>query len=266
VPVTLRWLGVAGIEIVSDKQTLLIDPYLSRAPIWKSYLGRIQPDPQAIDKIQRADLILVTHSHFDHLLDVPEIVNRTGARVYGSQNTCKLLTTLGVPPEWVKVIKPGGSLSLGEFSARAFPFEHARVPGYGCGPLPHNLTTPLHARDYRMDYGLCYRIEADGVSFLTDPGYQPDVNVPTSVLLTQPYHDEAYYREMLPLIQPKTVIPIHWDNLFSHGYSRPYFQPPAFRWPPVRRIDLEEFKAMIQKISPSITVLIPKRFEPVEMG
>jgi L-ascorbate metabolism protein UlaG (beta-lactamase superfamily) len=266
VPVTLRWLGVAGIEIVSDKQTLLIDPYLSRVPIWKSYFGRIQPDPGTAEKVQRADLILVTHSHFDHLLDVPEITRRTGAKVYGSENTCKLLSALGVPPKQVLVVKPWDSLALGDMDVDCFPFEHARVPGYGCGPLPRNLTPPLRARDYRMDYGLCYRIEADGVSVLTDPGYRPDVNIPTSVLLTQPYHSEAYYRQMLPLIQPKTVIPIHWDNLFSHDDTRPYFRPPEFRWPPLRRIDLDEFKAAIQALSPSTNVLIPKKFEAVKLG
>ena len=264
--ITFRWLGVAGVEITSDKQTLLVDPYLSRVPIWKSYFGRIQPDSAAADKIQRADFILVTHAHFDHILDVPGIVRKTGAKVYGSSNTCRLLTALGVPPEWVKLIKPGNTLSLGEFSVKIFPFEHARVPGYGSGPLPRDLKPPLHARDYRMDYGLCFHISAGGASFLTDPGYTLSALPHTDVLLTQPHHDARYYNPLLDMVKPSTVIPIHWDNLFSHDDTRPFYRPPAFRWPPIRRINLDEFKATILNISQSTKIVIPIRFEEVEMG
>ncbi|MHB8278441.1 MAG: hypothetical protein ACYDIA_12415 [Candidatus Humimicrobiaceae bacterium] len=35
---------------------------------------------------------MVTHSHIDHLMDVPAIINNTGCKVYGSNNTCKLLS------------------------------------------------------------------------------------------------------------------------------------------------------------------------------
>ena len=262
---TLRWLGVAGIEIVSDTQTLLVDPYLSRIPIWKSILGRIQPNQQAVAKIRRADFILVTHAHFDHLLDVPQIVKNTGAKIYGSENTCALLTALGVPSSLLNIVKQWDSLALGDMDVDCFPFEHAQVPGYGCGPLPRNLRPPLRARDYRMDYGLCFRIATGGASLLTDPGYGLDVNVSTDVLLTQPYHGKAYYRECLNLIHPKSVIPIHWDNLFSYDDERPYFMPPAFKWPPIKRINLDEFKAVIQGLSPSTSVIIPKKFETVEL-
>ncbi len=263
--VTLRWLGVAGIEIVSNGQTLLIDPYLTRVPIWKFLLGHIQPNLTATAKIQRADFILVTHSHFDHLLDVPEIMKGTGAVVHGSENTFSLLKILGVSEDEAHVARPWDRLPIGSFDIEVFPFKHARVLGYGCGRLRRNLKPPLHATDYRMDYGICYRVKTDGLSLLTDAGYRPDVNAQSDILLTQPFHGEAYYRELLSVVQPKMVVPVHWDNLFSYSDKRPFFRPPTWRHP-MRRINLDAFSLMINKISPTVEVRIPRPFDKFEVG
>ncbi len=47
----------------------------------------------------RCDFVLVTHAHWDHLMDVPDVVLNTGATALGSANTCQLLALLGVAPE-----------------------------------------------------------------------------------------------------------------------------------------------------------------------
>ena len=80
--ISFRWLGAAGIELETSGEVLLVDPYLTRIPLWKTLFGRIQPDMSAVQSIEKCDYILVTHSHFDHLLDVPPIVLKTGAIVY----------------------------------------------------------------------------------------------------------------------------------------------------------------------------------------
>ena len=258
--VTFRWLGVAGIELETNGQILLIDPYLTRIPFWKSYLGRIQPDRTAIEKIERCDYILVTHSHFDHLLDVPPIAQKTGARVAGSPSTQKLLVALGVSPHLIQTVKPGDSLSLGEFKVKVFPFEHARVPGYNSGNLPDNLKPPLRAQDYHMDFGCCFHVSAGGTTFLTDPGFKPSIDIQADVLFTQPFHEVEYYRNLLAVVSPKGIIPIHWDNLFSRSDPKPYFAPPAFRWPPLWRINLKAFEEIIHRVAPDVTVTIPRPF------
>jgi L-ascorbate metabolism protein UlaG (beta-lactamase superfamily) len=37
--------------------------------------------------VKRADFILVTHTHYDHVLDVPYIATKTGATVIGTEST-----------------------------------------------------------------------------------------------------------------------------------------------------------------------------------
>src|SRR5713226_7988309 len=90
--VVLKYLGTAGWEITDGTTSILIDPYLSRingpAPpgggSGHSLAGETRraygwgdvasPDVAAIDShIQRADCVLVTHTHYEHILDVPHI-------------------------------------------------------------------------------------------------------------------------------------------------------------------------------------------------
>ena len=100
--VRFRWLGVAGIELLSSEElmadeSLLIDPFFTRPPIWRLWFGRVAPNPARIPaSLPRCDHILVSHAHYDHLLDVPVIARRTLARVYGSANTCALLQSLRI--------------------------------------------------------------------------------------------------------------------------------------------------------------------------
>ncbi len=65
----LIWHGHANFEIVTPKLNILIDPWFEGNPSAKS----------GSDSITKADLILVTHDHADHLGQAVEICNKTGA-------------------------------------------------------------------------------------------------------------------------------------------------------------------------------------------
>ena len=77
-PIELVYLGVAGWQIRGDGKTVLVDPYLSRPADPDAPLV---PDVAAIaaHTPARAELVVVGHSHYDHLLDAPEVAKRTGA-------------------------------------------------------------------------------------------------------------------------------------------------------------------------------------------
>src|SRR5258707_12404259 len=88
--VGMRWLGVAGIELSVDGRTLLIDPFVSRPPARRLWAGRVASDGALVaEKVPRGAVVLVTHAHWDHIMDVPEVARRTGAPVYGSPNACR---------------------------------------------------------------------------------------------------------------------------------------------------------------------------------
>jgi glyoxylase-like metal-dependent hydrolase (beta-lactamase superfamily II) len=98
----LSYLGTAGWEITDGKAVILVDPYLSCLKTQTPEDPVLPDDPRptltlhdiavsdqgAIDAhIKRADFILVTHTHFDHVLDVPYIARKTGAMVIGTEST-----------------------------------------------------------------------------------------------------------------------------------------------------------------------------------
>jgi len=98
--VTVTYLGVSGFLIAYRGHVLLTAPMFSNPPITdvapeKSYpfwrAPTIRPDTQLIERLlpaaaDRASMILVGHSHYDHLLDVPYVATHraTSARIYGT--------------------------------------------------------------------------------------------------------------------------------------------------------------------------------------
>ena len=50
-------------------------------------------------QVERADWIVVGHSHFDHLYGAERIARRTGARILGSHETVRVMEAQGVPVE-----------------------------------------------------------------------------------------------------------------------------------------------------------------------
>lgn len=265
--VRFRWLGVAGVELSVNDQVLSIDPYLTRLPFWRVAFGRVRPNRELIaEKIQQCDFVLVTHAHFDHLMDVPDVVRNTGAVALGSANTCRLLATLGIPAAQVRSVEVGDQLALGDFRVEVLPAEHVTLSGWSpfSGPLPPSLRPPLRARDYRMDCCFGFLIDVDGYRLLHCPGPA----VAAEVLLVKPLGTRAYYESLLRNAQPQVVIPVHWDD-FGRSLSRPVRSvaaPSGRVIPPLRRIDLASFKRMVEQIAPEVNVLVPEMFHAYDLG
>src|SRR5215218_10287194 len=93
----LEWLGVAGYRLSYEGTTVLVDPYVSRAPLRALLLRRpVLPDERLIDRyVRRADAILIGHTQWDHAVDAPAIARRDGAMVYGSDSLARLMALHG---------------------------------------------------------------------------------------------------------------------------------------------------------------------------
>jgi len=266
--ILFRWLGVAGLEFTVNNHVMVIDPYFTRFPLRKLFLGRVEPDRKLIaEKIQHCDFVLITHAHFDHLMDVPDIVRNTGATVMGSPNSCRLLSVCGVPDGRIREVKEGDKLTLAEFQVEVFPSEHVKLPGYLPGRLPAVLKPPLRARDYRMDKDLSFLLSVGNLRLLTDPGERPETAVAADVLFLFPHRDDAYCRTLLPRVKPKTVILTHWDDFFR-PLSKPlklHIQIQQLTFPPLQRVNPSKFARMIERLSPQTKVLVPEIFRRYEL-
>lgn len=86
------WLGQATTRITTPGgKVIVIDPWLKTNPKtpaeWK--------DLQALGKV---DLILVTHAHFDHFADAPELAKMHNAPMYGPAGLGQTVSTYGILP------------------------------------------------------------------------------------------------------------------------------------------------------------------------
>jgi len=246
----------------------VIDPYFTRFPLRKAVLGRVEPDRKLIaEKIKHCDFVLITHAHFDHLMDVPDVVRNTGAIVMGSPNSCKLLSVCGVSDDQIREIKAGDKLTLAELQVEVLPSQHVKLPAYLPGKLPAVLKPPLRARDYRMDKDLSFLLSVGNLRLQTDPGERPEAGVPADILFLFPHRDDAYCRTLLSRVQPKVVVLTHWDDFFRPLSKplRPHIQIQQLTFPPLQRINLGKHSRMIERLSPQTKVLVPEIFRRYEL-
>jgi len=179
-PVTLKYLGAAGWEITDGTTYILIDPYLSRIngppppgghPLagdtrrvygWSDVAS---PDVAAIDAhIQRADFVLVTHTHYDHILDVPHIALKTGAAVIGTESTENVMRAYDVPEGRLITVRGGEDYQFDSFSLKVIPSIHSPLDHkhyFSSATAPAGLKAPLTLQQMHPEGGtLAYLISA----------------------------------------------------------------------------------------------------------
>jgi L-ascorbate metabolism protein UlaG (beta-lactamase superfamily) len=159
-------------------------------------------------------------------------------------------------------------LTLGEYQVEVLSAEHINLPVFTPGPLAPDLKPPLRARDYRMDSCYGFLISVNGQRLLTDPGIRPEDAVAADVLFVYPIMHRAYYESLLPLVQPKMVVPCHWDDFFRPLSKplRPFWQLPRWTFPPLKRVNLAEFRDTVEAIAPGTRVLVPEVLRSYDLG
>ncbi|NLG97257.1 MAG: MBL fold metallo-hydrolase [Chloroflexi bacterium] len=269
---SIRWLGAAGLEISCDGTVLLVDPFFTRPSIWAVLLlRRVEPDSDLAARCApRASAVLVTHPHYDHLMDVPAIMRQTGAAAYGSPNTCALLALHGVHNSRIHCVQPGDRFAVGPFQVEVLAGRHTTTPvdRWINGPCRGDLSLPLRLVDYRMDAVYSFRIHVRSggseqtllVGSSRSPGEQADV------LFLSPFLSKGELQAQLQAVQPRCLIPIHWDD-FTRPLSKP-MRPSLITavqglegFPPVRRVDLSAFAHTAQSLQPGLRVLVPEAFK-----
>jgi L-ascorbate metabolism protein UlaG (beta-lactamase superfamily) len=126
--VTLDWLGVSTFRLTIGDLVLFLDAYVDR-------VAAAPPVGLTTADVERADFVLVGHSHFDHLWGAERIAARTGATVIGSHETVRLLHDADAIPETQLMAVAGGEpIHLADgVRVRVFPALHsciwATMPG-----------------------------------------------------------------------------------------------------------------------------------------
>ncbi len=214
----------------------------------------------ASEKLVACDFILVTHSHWDHLMDVAEVIRNTGAVACGSANTCKILGAAGIPPAHIRQIEVGSQERLLDYSVEVLPGRHVRTPLDRVlnGAVRDNLSVPLRLVDYKMDSCFSLLVQCGKTRILFG-------NFPAraDILFINPNDLAGFYLPFIQAVQAKIIVPIHWDNFFVplNRPIRPMLNFPAWLYPFIRRNTLESFKRAVETGCASTRVIVPTLFD-----
>lgn len=154
---SIQFLGAAGFIIQRGKDVVVTGPFFSNPGFLRTGLWHIESDQDAVRRwmppAPDADAIIVGHSHYDHLMDVPLVsrefatqaqiyVNDSGAHVLAAAAPLAVVAldahawSFGRPQSWIDV--PGADI-------RFLPIlsEHA----------PHLCGVSLYGGEHRIDQG-----------------------------------------------------------------------------------------------------------------
>jgi L-ascorbate metabolism protein UlaG (beta-lactamase superfamily) len=201
----LTYLGHASFKVVTEGgQTVLFDPWLTGNPVL----------PESEKHQDKADLILITHGHGDHLdSSLPDIAAHTGASIAAPSAVIQYLSGLHV--QNLLHIQPGGTIVIGELKVTMTNALHSSSiqTAEGKQAFPHEasgliLTTESGYRIYHAgDTGIFSEMELIGEI------YKPDlVFLPIGDRATMGPLEASYATRLLGAQQ---VVPIHYATFPS---------------------------------------------------
>jgi len=242
--VRVTYLGTNGYQFEFRGHALLVDPYFSRVDLLSVALGlRIQPNAARInDGLRhlasgncRTDAVLVTHGHFDHLLDVPAVMAKTRARLIASASSVDLVRRLpDAGASSGDAVKPGDVRRIGPWKIRVLSATHDRLfgkvpfdwPPSQAGSPAEALAKagePQRAADWICGEPLAFLIEVNGQRIYIDSGGTPAQLPPNEsgsrrmdlAILGMALPDSrTRLAAALARLQPRYVLPSHQDDFF----------------------------------------------------
>jgi L-ascorbate metabolism protein UlaG (beta-lactamase superfamily) len=223
------WLGVSGYRISYEGRDLYIDPYVSRVPLSSLLLRRqAVPDPAALDRFLppagEAAGVLVGHTHFDHAVDAPAVARRFGCNAYGSGSLVHLMALHGLADRAVEV-EPYRTYELGPFEVEFVPSTHSKLLLGMAVPYSGELTCEhldgLCPGAYKCGQVWGIHIAVAGISLyhqgsadlVDDAVRHKGIDVFLAGVAGRNF-TERYWARILPRLDPRVVVPTHYDDFF----------------------------------------------------
>ncbi len=211
---------------------LLFDPYFSRPTKWQAISSTIGIDSLLIDSITQNYLthlkgIYVSHSHFDHILDLPLISDITNASTYGSLSTQNYSIANRTKENLLSDYDLEKGHKIGQFHVLPIRSIHSEPT------IVNNDLNQVFTSNKRLPYKYSEFKEGGSYDFLITHGKKKFLIKSSFNSLKDQYSNfkidvaflgitglgkanakktNAYFQEFIQEINPKLIVPIHWDD------------------------------------------------------
>ncbi len=191
----ITWLGHAAFQVVTPGgTTLLFDPFIANNPKTPAKFKDLSQ--------YKPDVILLTHSHGDHVGDTVAIASASGAKVIGVFDHLK---SLDLPEGAAMGGNPGGKFKVGDVVVHFVPAMHSSSPGGR--PLGYVVEFADGRKLYDTgdtwifgDMALIQEIFSPNIILLQTGGGPYNQDPKTAALSIKKY------------FKPDTVIPMHYGT------------------------------------------------------
>jgi L-ascorbate metabolism protein UlaG (beta-lactamase superfamily) len=223
-PLKIRWLNDACYQILlPNGKSLLIDPYIDESPY------RVLSS----EDIQSADYILVSHTHFDHVLDIAKISERFDSKIFvGQASGLELARCYDIPSYRMFWCSAGTRLEMPDFTLDCYSGKHTKLGDFdrpsrwpenirkdGLDPntvtlnmlgsyeyMIYRLTLPDHTRILVWGGGATEEAIAQAKEF------QPDISI-----AQLPRETTDQVARLYAAIGGKIIFPHHHDFFMNKG-------------------------------------------------
>ncbi len=198
--IKLTWLGHSTFRIETPGgKMIFIDPWIMGNPMC----------PEAEKKVKKADILLCTHGHGDHIGDAVEVVKQHNPLVVGIYELCLWLAKKGA--KQISPMNKGGTQTAGDIKVTMVHADHS------CGIQDGDqLIYGGEACGFVIEFANGLKIyHAGDTNVFGDMAIIRELYAPAIVMLPMGDHFTMGPREAayaINLLKPKTVIPMHFGT------------------------------------------------------
>ena len=232
----ITYFGTTTLLFDDGKDQILFDCHFTRPSLKKYITGSEASDTALIDDllkkhhVDRLRAIFISHTHHDHVMDAPYTANMTGAVIYGSSSAMNVARGGNVMEHQMVEFLANASYTIGDYRITVIPSLHSK-PTILNNDLGETIDAPLvqpaRLRDYKEGGSYDFYVETPEKTYMIRPSfnyiehqmdeYKADVLFlgVAGLAKADEQTEQTFFAETAGKLQPKLIIPVHWDNFFS---------------------------------------------------